>query len=276
MKRQPITQAYIARLKYLRGLSIILLLIGLCLSSLYNDYRLLKLNQEKNTLLLANLIAEVNNQTILSLTNFSDFISQSPSPTESDKRRFSALVAKQLPYIHSISMASVYTQEELLPLLSPRFVLKQIQVAKDGEIELTPYTPKALNVITNFIYPLTPYTTPLVGLDMLSLKLLEPLFNQASNTAFTRLLTAPNALHKTVTRPFDMFGGGSGISISQAIGERRFKEYVYPQNVTTIVIDLVSFRNFLVNFIGNDALRIQLQMQFGQDGYVALTLSVPV
>ena len=104
MKRQPPSQAYIARLKYLRGLSIILLLIGLCLSSLYNDYRLLKVNQEKNTLLLANIIAEVNNQTVTSLTNFSDFISQTPSLL--DKRRFSRLVAKQLPYIYSISSAS--------------------------------------------------------------------------------------------------------------------------------------------------------------------------
>ena len=115
MKRQPPSQAYIARLKYLRGLSIILLLIGLCLSSLYNDYRLLKVNQAKSTILLANIIAEVYNQTITSLTNFSDFISQTPSLL--DKRRFSMLVAKQLPYIYSISMASAYSQEELEPLL---------------------------------------------------------------------------------------------------------------------------------------------------------------
>ena len=74
MRRQPLSQKYINRIKFLRGLSIILLLIGLCLSSLYNDYRLLKLNQEKNTLLLTNILAEINNQTILSLTNFSDFV----------------------------------------------------------------------------------------------------------------------------------------------------------------------------------------------------------
>lgn len=214
MKRQPPSQAYIARLKYLRGLSIILLLIGLCLSSLYNDYRLLKVNQEKNTLLLANIIAEVNNQTITSLTNFSDFISQTPNPSILDKRRFSTLVAQQLPYIHSISMESAYSQEELEPLLSPRFMLKQSRNRDDGEIELIPYRPQNINVITNFIYPLTPQTKPIIGLDILSLKLLDPLFNRESKNDFVRLLKAPTALHQTVTRPFDLFGGGSAISIN--------------------------------------------------------------
>ena len=264
MKRQPPSQAYIARLKYLRGLSIILLLIGLCLSSLYNDYRLLKVNQEKNTLLLANIIAEVNNQTITSLTNFSDFISQTPNPSILDKRRFSTLVAQQLPYIHSISMASAYSQEELEPLLSPRFMLKQSRNRDDGEIELIPYRPQNINVITNFIYPLTPQTKPIIGLDILSLKLLDPLFNRESKNDFVRLLKAPTALHQIVTRPFDLFGGGSAISINQAIGERLFNDKVYPQHITTILIELDDFRNFLANFIGNDALRIQLQTEEGE------------
>ena len=264
MKRQPPSQAYIARLKYLRGLSIILLLIGLCLSSLYNDYRLLKVNQEKNTLLLANIIAEVNNQTITSLTNFSDFISQTPNPSILDKRRFSTLVAQQLPYIHSISMASAYSQEELEPLLSPRFMLKQSRNRDDGEIELIPYRPQNINVITNFIYPLTPQTKPIIGLDILSLKLLDPLFNRESKNDFVRLLKAPTALHQIVTRPFDLFGGGSAISINQAIGERLFNDKVYPQHITTLLIELDDFRNFLANFIGNDALRIQLQTEEGE------------
>ncbi len=264
MKRQPPSQAYIARLKYLRGLSIILLLIGLCLSSLYNDYRLLKVNQEKNTLLLANIIAEVNNQTITSLTNFSDFISQTPNPSILDKRRFSTLVAQQLPYIHSISMASAYSQEELEPLLSPRFMLKQSRIRDDGEIELIPYRPQSINVITNFIYPLTPQTKPIIGLDILSLKLLDPLFNRESKNDFVRLLKAPTALHQIVTRPFDLFGGGSAISINQAIGERLFNDKVYPQHITTLLIELDDFRNFLANFIGNDALRIQLQTEKGE------------
>ena len=259
MKRQSPSQAHIARLKFLRGLSIILLLIGLCLSSLYNDYRLLKLNQEKNTLLLANIIAEVNNQTVTSLTNFSDFISQTPSLL--DKRRFSRLVAKQLPYIYSISMATAYTEEELVPLLSPRFMLKQIRIRDNGDIELIPYRPQSVNVITNFIYPLTPETKPLIGLDILSLKLLDPLFNRESNDDFVRLLEAPTALRQTVTRPFDLFGGGSAISINQAIGERPFNDKVYPQHITTLIIELDEFRNFLANFIGNDALRIKLQTE---------------
>lgn len=259
MKRQSTSQAHIARLKFLRGLSIILLLIGLCLSSLYNDYRLLKLNQEKNTLLLANIIAEVNNQTVTSLTNFSDFISQTPSLL--DKRRFSMLVAKQLPYIYSISMATAYTQEELVPLLSPRFMLKQIRIRDNGDIELIPYRPQSVNVITNFIYPLTPETKPLIGLDILSLKLLDPLFNRESNDDFVRLLEAPTALRQTVTRPFDLFGGGSAISINQAIGEKPFNDKVYPQHITTLIIELDEFRHFLANFIGNDALRIKLQTE---------------
>lgn len=89
MRRQPLSQNYINRIKFLRGLSIILLLIGLCLSSLYNDYRLLKLNQEKNIIQLTNILAEINNQTILSLTNFSHFVSQTPAPSTLEKRRFS-------------------------------------------------------------------------------------------------------------------------------------------------------------------------------------------
>jgi signal transduction histidine kinase len=178
-----------------------------------------------------------------------------------DKRRFSTLVAQQLPYIHSISMASAYSQEELEPLLSPRFMLKQSRIRDDGEIELIPYRPQSVNVITNFIYPLTPETKPLIGLDILSLKLLDPLFNRESKNDFVRLLEAPTALRQTVTRPFDLFGGGSAISINQAIGERPFNDKVYPQHITTLIIELDEFRNFLANFIGNDALRIKLQTE---------------
>ena len=161
-------------------------------------------------------------------------------------------------------MASAYSQEELEPLLSPRFILKQSRIRDDGEIELIPYRPQSINVITNFIYPLTPQTKPIIGLDILSLKLLDPLFNRESKNDFVRLLKAPTALHQTVTRPFDLFGGGSAISINQAIGERLFNDKVYPQHITTLLIELDDFRNFLANFIGNDALRIQLQTEEGE------------
>lgn len=270
MRRQPLSQNYINRIKFLRGLSIILLLIGLCLSSLYNDYRLLKLNQEKNIIQLTNILAEINNQTILSLTNFSHFVSQTPAPSTLEKRRFSELVSQRLPYIHSISTASAYAKAELTPLLSPRFMLKSRRKTAPDVVEFIGYSPQAMNVITDFIYPLTPQTEPILGLDILSLDLLDLLFNQVPKDSFVRLLNAPNDLHKTVTHAFTLLEGGYAISLNQAVGERAFEGKVYPTHVTSFLLELAGLRDFLANLSANDSLRIQVQtedgelMEFGQ------------
>lgn len=265
MRRQPPSQEYIARIKYLRGLSIILLLIGLCLVSLYNDYRLLKVNQEKNTLFIANIISEVNNQTVLTLSNFSDFVSQTPAPTDSEKRRFSALVSQQLPYVYTISVASAYLQDELEAVRSPNFVPKQTNQTPDGNVGLRPYEIQPFNFITNFVYPLTPKTEPIIGLDILSLKILDPIFTQVPDDAFVRLLNAPNELHETVTNAFSLFEGGYAISLNQPVGEVVFEDKVYPEHVTAILIELNGFQTFLANFSGDDSLRFKVQTASGQD-----------
>ncbi|MDG1121224.1 MAG: hypothetical protein P8J70_08410 [Glaciecola sp.] len=94
MSRERPYKQTIARIKFLRGVAIIILMISLCLATMYNDFRMLTLNQKNEQLVLENIISQVNNQTIIALTNFSDFIDQSPRPSQIEKDRFSEFVTK--------------------------------------------------------------------------------------------------------------------------------------------------------------------------------------
>jgi len=54
----------IARIKFLRGVAIIILLLSLCAATMYNDFRMLSMNQTNDQLVMKNIISQVNNQTI--------------------------------------------------------------------------------------------------------------------------------------------------------------------------------------------------------------------
>jgi hypothetical protein len=120
MRRDRPYKQTIARIKFLRAVAIVILMIGLCVATLYNDFRMLTLNQKNEQLVLENIISQVNNQTILALTNFSDFIDQAPKPTQAEKNRFSELVSKQLPYLYTLNIASAYDRQQLAKKLRPK------------------------------------------------------------------------------------------------------------------------------------------------------------
>lgn len=270
MRRDRSYKQTIARIKFLRAVAIIILMISLCAATMYNDFRLLTLNQKNEQLVLQNIISQVNNQTILALTNFSDFIDQAPNPTQAEKNRFSELVSKQLPYLYTLSIASAYDRQQLSKKISASFVLKQTNQFPDGHKGLRAYAPQDFNFIVDYVFPLTPKTRPIIGLDVFPLNILQSLFTQQKDTEFDRLLEAPNQLQKTVTDAFSLFEGGYAISLNQAVGEVAFQGEIFPAHITSLLIELDVFRDYLANLANINELRIgvtnieQEQIWFGE------------
>jgi len=270
MSRERPYKQTIARIKFLRGVAIIILMISLCLATMYNDFRMLTLNQKNEQLVLENIISQVNNQTIIALTNFSDFIDQSPRPSQIEKDRFSEFVTKQLPYLYTLSIASAYDKAQLTEKLSASFVLKQTNQFPDGHKGLREYTPQDFNFIVDYVFPLSPKTRPIIGLDVFPLNILQSLFTQQKDTKFDRLLEAPNQLQKTVTDAFALFEGGFAISLNQAVGEVMHQGEAFPAHITSILIELDIFRDYLSKIANVNDLRIgvtnlaQDQIWFGE------------
>ena len=270
MRRDRPYKQTIARIKFLRAVAIVILMIGLCVATLYNDFRMLTLNQKNEQLVLENIISQVNNQTILALTNFSDFIDQAPKPTQAEKNRFSELVSKQLPYLYTLNIASAYDRRQLADKVSANFVLKQTNQFPDGHNGLKPYTIQDFNFIVDYVFPLNPKTKPIIGLDVFPLNILQSLFTQQKDTEFDRLLEAPNQLQKTVTDAFALFEGGYAISLNQAVGEVAFQGEVFPAHITSLLIELDIFRDYLAQLANINDLRIgvakidQEQIWFGK------------
>lgn len=254
----------IARIKFLRGVAIIILLLSLCAATMYNDFRMLSMNQTNDQLVIKNIISQVNNQTITALTNFSAFINHTPKPSDADKNRFSELVAKQLPYIYTLNIASAYEREQLQAKLSNDFVLKQTNHYVDGHKGLTAISAQDFNFIVDYIYPLTPKTSPIMGLDVLPLNIHQSLFDQQKNPEFERLLVAPNQLQKTVTDVFELVEGGYAISFNQAVGEVQYQGELFPAHITSLLIELAVFRDYLAKITNVPDLQIGVA-NFAQD-----------
>ena len=256
MSRDRPYKQTIARIKFLRAVAIIILMVSLCAATLYNDFRMLTLNQKNKQLVLENIISQVNNQTILALTNFSDYIDQNPQPSQADKNRFSELVSKQLPYLYTLSIASAYDRRQLADKVSANFVLKQTNQFPNGHKGLKPYTIQDFNFIVDYVFPLNPKTRTVIGLDVFPLNILQSLFTQSTTTEFARLLEAPNQLQKTVTDAFILFEGGYAISLNQAVGEVVHQGEVFPAHITSLLIELNIFQEYLSQIANVQGLRV--------------------
>ena len=281
MARKNSSKKVIARLKLMRAFSIFVIWGMLSATSIYNDFWVLKLNQEQNLLVLGKLMSELDNQAILSLTNFTDFIQFEPAPTLQEKNRFSSLVTQQLPFIYTLTKATAYDKEALTAKISPNFILKQTNQFADGHRDLMPYYVQDFNIVTDFVYPLTAKTEPIIGLEVLSLDILDGLFAQSDASEFVRLLASPNTLNQTVVDAFHLFEGGYAISVLQSAGEVVVDGVRYPKYITSMLIELEAFKIYLAQLINTDNLRIgvpsldQKTLWFG-DAYTPYPLSINI
>lgn len=239
-----------------------MVMLGLLMAIVYSDYQKMQRDVDAKVLQMATYINDVENTTWQISDLFSNFVSQTPYPSNAATYEFAENLSRRYPFIYMISMVDRMGPDELSQQLSPNFILKELREDATGKPILVRRRMSEHNYVTSFVYPLDPSKQPILGLEVSKMEALKPLFELARPGLKVDAVN-PKIINRALIQSFELVEGGYGLAINQVA------EFADPsiteglEKFTTVMISHQTLFEDMRRHFSTDTFTLQVK---GDDG----------